>query len=146
MLFRSERWQDAGIILVWIVLDMFAGGSPHQDLSFGVCGFEKDFLGQVQPRLVGDDLGVQARGFEFACHVDSCIVVLFAGRDVGGSSQCFELFLGQPGVGNCQEILVELGLAAEVPISQNMIGKRRNLGRSAEVREGQQGESKSFWE
>ena len=65
---------------------------------------------------------------------------------MGGSRQRFELFLGQPGIGNCQEILVELGLAAEVPISQNMIGKRRNLGRGGEVSEGQQGESKSSWE
>ncbi len=56
-----EGRQHAGIILVGIVVDMLAGGSAHQDLSLGVGGLEKDFLGKIQPCLVGNDLGVEAR-------------------------------------------------------------------------------------
>ena len=87
---------------------MLAGGPGHQDFPVGVGGLQKDFLGQIQPRLVGNDLRIEAGSLELACHVDGCIVVLFAGCDVGSGGQCLELFLGQLGIGNRQEILVDL--------------------------------------
>ena len=65
---------------------------------------------------------------------------------MGSGGKCFELFLGQLGIGNGQEILIDFGLPAEVAKSQNSVGKRRNLGHDREVSDDQQEEDKPFWQ
>jgi hypothetical protein len=46
---------------------------------------------------------------------------------VGSSGQSFKLFLRQLGIGNRQELLIDLCLPAEVAIAQNPVRERRNL-------------------
>ena len=90
-----EGRQDAGIILVRIVIDMLARGPAHQDFSLVVGGLQKYFLGKVHPCLVRDDLGFESGGLELAFDVQGGVVVFFAGCDVRGSGERFE-FLGPP--------------------------------------------------
>ena len=123
-----EGRQDAGIILVRIVIDVLARGSAHQDFSLVVGGLQKYLLGKVQPRLVGDNLGFEPGGLELAFHVQGGVVVFFAACDMGRGGERLEFFLGQLDAGNGKEILVDFGLPAEVAESQNVVGKRGNLG------------------
>ena len=125
-----EGRQDAGIILVRIVIDMLARGSAHQDFSLVVDGLQKYFLGKVQPCLVRDNLGFESGGLELAFDVQGGVVVFFAGCDVRGGGERLEFFLGQLGAGNGKEILIDFGLPAEVAESQNVVGKRGNLGQN----------------
>jgi len=53
-----EGRQYTGIILVRIVVDMLPGRSAHQDPPVRGHGLKKDFLGQVQPGLIGNDLRI----------------------------------------------------------------------------------------
>ena len=62
---------------------------------------------------------------------------------MGNGGQSLELFLGQPGVGNSKEILINSGFPAEVTKTEDSIGKGRNLGQHRKVSEDQQGENKS---
>ena len=84
-----EGGQYAGIILIRVVVDMLAGGPGHEDFPVGVGGLQKDFQGQIEPRLVWNDLRIQAGRLELARHVKGCIVVLFAGGHVGSGGQGF---------------------------------------------------------
>ncbi len=63
----------------------------------------------------------------------------------GRQKKGLELFLGQLGIGNCQELLIELRLRAKVAIAQNVIGKKRNLGSGREGSKDQQVAQKPSW-
>ncbi len=89
-----EGRQHPRIILIRIVVDMLASGPGHQNLPFCVGGLEENLLGKIQPRFVRNNLGVEARGFELARHIQGCVVVLFAGGHVGHGSKSLKLFLG----------------------------------------------------
>ena len=133
-----EGGQHTGIILVGIIIHVLPGRSAHENLSLVVGGLQKDFQGQIQPRLVGNDLGIETGSLELGRHVHRGIVVLFAGCDVGSSGQRFELFLSQLGIRNGQEILIDPGLLGEVAIAQDSIWKRRNLGRQGRLQQDKQ--------
>ncbi len=103
---------------------------------------QEHLLRKIQPRLIGNDLRIEPGRLELAGYVYGRIVVLFAGRHMGDRGQCFELFLGQFGVGNGQEILIDFGLPAKVTETQNLIGKGRNLAQDREVSQDQQRKNK----
>jgi hypothetical protein len=130
--------QHARIILVRIVVDMLPGGPGHDHFAVGVAGLQKDFLGQIHPGFVGNDLGIQAGRLELAGHVKRGVVVLFAGGDVGNGSERFQLFLGQLWVGHGEELLVDFGLPGEVVVAKDSFGKWGNLGPNRCVRDDQQ--------
>ena len=140
-----EGRQNTGIILVGIVVHMLPAGAGHQNLPLSVGGLQKDFLGQIHPRPVGHDLRVEAGSLELAGHVNGSIVILLAAGDVGSGGQRLELFLSQRGIGNGQEILIDLCLFGEVVVAQDSIWKRRNLGQHGCLQDGKQKtEDKSF--
>ena len=131
--------QHTRIILVGIVIDVFPAGPGHENFPFAVDSLQKYFLGQIQPGLVGNDLRIEAGSLELARHVDRGIVVLFAGGDVGSGGQRFELFLRQLGIGNRQEILIDLCLPAEVAIAQDTVREREKPGPAWVLAKGQAG-------
>ena len=80
----------------------------------------KDFDGLVEEDFVGDDLGLEAGGFEFFGDVLGGGVVLGGTGPVGGGGEGFEVLAGEVGVGDGEEGFVPFGLLGEVAVAEDL--------------------------
>ena len=103
-------------------VDVFGSGAGHDLVAGGVEGFDEDAAGLVDPDLVGDDLGVEAGGFELVGYVDGGGVVLGGAGPVRGGGECLEMLAGELGIGDGHEGGVPLGLLGEVAVAEDLRG------------------------
>ncbi len=82
---------------------MLGGGAGHELVAGGVEGFDEDADGLVEQDFVGDDLGLEAGGFELVGDVDGGGVVLGGAGPVGGGGEGLEVLAGEFGVGDGHE-------------------------------------------
>src|SRR5438477_591997 len=90
------RSEDAGIVLagvaaIFVWVDVLGGGAGHEFSSGCVEGFDEDLDGFVKENFVGDDLGLEAGGFEFIGDVEGGGVVFGGAGPVGGGGEGFEV-------------------------------------------------------
>ena len=141
-----EGGEDARIVLEGVAavlfgIDVLGGRAGHEFVAGGVEGFDDDAAGLVEPDFVGDDLGVEAGGFELVGDVDGGGVVLGGAGPVWGGGEGLEMLAGEPGVGDRHEGGVPLGLLGEVAVAEDLRGLRRGgeggegeqAGKSAEM-------------
>ncbi len=98
---------------------MLAGGAGHELFALGVEGFDEDADGLVEQDFVGDDLGLEAGGFEFGGDVVGGCVVLGGTGPVGRGGEDFEMLAGEGGVGHSEEGGVPAGLLGEVAVAED---------------------------
>ncbi len=83
-----------GVAAVFGGVDMLGSGAGHEFGASGVEGLDQDFDGLVEEDFVGDDLGLEACGFEFFGDVLGGGVVLGGAGPVGGGGEGFEVLAG----------------------------------------------------
>ncbi len=95
-----EGGEDAGIVLEGVAavfggVDVLGGGAGHEFGAGCVEGFDEDLDGLVEEDFVGDDLGLEAGGFELVGDVDGGGVVLGRTGPVGGGGEGLEVLAGE---------------------------------------------------
>ena len=116
---RGSSWKGSP---PFVGVDVLGGGAGHDLVAGGVEGFDDDLDGLVEQDFVGDDLGVEAGGFEFVGDVDGGGVVLGGAGPVGRGGEGLEVLAGELGVGDGQEGGVPLGLLGEVAVAEDLRG------------------------
>ena len=89
-----------------------------------------DDFGLVQQHAVGNDLGFEAGGAELFGHVFGGLVVFRRGGHVRLGGERLQVFAGELGVGHGEELLLDVGLFAEVGVAEDL---RRRCGAAAGV-------------
>ena len=82
---------------------MLGRGAGHELVALGVEGFDEDADGLVEEDSVGDDLGLEAGGFELVGDVEGGGVVLGGTGPVGRGGEDLEVLAGEFGVGDGEE-------------------------------------------
>ena len=95
-----EGGEDAGVVLEGVAavlggIDVLGRGAGHELLAVGVEGFDDDLDGLVEQDAVGDDLGLEAGGFELVGDVEGGRVVLGRAGPVGRGGEDFEVLAGE---------------------------------------------------
>ena len=72
-----EGGEDARVVLEGVAaefggVDVLGSGAGHELVAGGVEGFDEDLDGLVEEHLVGNDLGLEAGGFELLGDVERC--------------------------------------------------------------------------
>ena len=94
-----EGGKDFGVVLEWVAavfvgVDALAGGAGHKFGAGGVEGFDDDLDGLVEENVVGNDLGLEAGGFELFGDVLGGLVVFGGAGPVGLGGEGLEMFAG----------------------------------------------------